>query len=100
MSACGGICKFCGVTDAQIDGDKLSWFTPERDVCSKFDCRNRHFAAERERKAAAKRARPRRRTPADIHALIIQERAAKRKRARDAAKARGLLRSHGEGDAA
>lgn len=87
-----GRCRFCGATDAEVDGDRLSWLDQERTCCTKYDCRNKHFAELRR-----KPARPRRRTPADVHQLILQERAAKRKRWRDAAKARGLLRSRGEG---
>jgi hypothetical protein len=83
-----GVCEFCGITDADIDGDRLWWTSPKRDCCNKYGCIKAKKAKERRARAL----RPKRNTPADIHRLIREEAAAKRKRYRDAAKKRGLLR--------
>jgi hypothetical protein len=88
-----GVCEFCHVTDDQVDGCRLSWFDDTRTCCSKSGCIKARGEKARRRKVATPA--PRRRTPADIHALIVEERKAKRKRYRDAAKAKGLLREKG-----
>lgn len=43
-----GVCRFCKVTDAEVDGDKLSWFTRQRDVCSSLPCIRAYNAKQRE----------------------------------------------------
>jgi hypothetical protein len=36
-----GVCRFCGVTEDQVDGDRLSWLDGTRTCCNKFHCRKR-----------------------------------------------------------
>jgi hypothetical protein len=83
-----GICKYCRITDDQVDGCRISWIDMMRTCCNRSACvRARNEELRRQRAA-----RPRPHTPADIHQLKKQEAAAKRKRYRDAAMKRGLLR--------
>ena len=39
MKPAPGICRFCGTTEAEVDGDRLSWLTAERNACSKYERR-------------------------------------------------------------
>jgi hypothetical protein len=87
-----GKCRFCKADEARVDGDKLSWFGPDRTCCSQYDCIRQHWA---EIDRAKRLRRPRKRTPADIHEIKLAERSARSRRTRDAAKARGLIRPKG-----
>jgi hypothetical protein len=88
-----GICRFCGITDAEVDGERVRWFTDGRTCCDKYECRRKHLDDLRRRKSPLRRPG---RTSADIHALKQKEAAAKRQRYREAAKARNLLREKGD----
>lgn len=87
-----GTCRHCGCTEDRAcrlsTGDSCCWVDQTCTVCSNPAC----MRAEAARKQGAKDARPRRRSSADIHQLILQEAAAKRARYREAARVRGLLR--------
>jgi hypothetical protein len=50
-------------------GGKCHWFDFERTVCSAMPC-VRAFSVEREKFKAARKEKERKRTPAEIHALI------------------------------
>jgi len=83
-----GVCQFCHITDDEVDGSRRSWLDDSRTCCNGFAC----IKANREKLARAKAQRPRPRTPADIHRLIVEERKAKAKRYREAAKLRKMRR--------
>ena len=72
-----GVCRFCGITDEQIDGDRVRWLGESRTVCSKPACIRAHYAAV-DRRKSEHRQRTRKLSPAEIHALILK----KRKRSR------------------
>jgi len=38
-AAQAGVCRYCGATEAQVDGDKLCWLSRARDCCNKYSCR-------------------------------------------------------------
>ncbi len=76
-----GVCRFCGITDAQVDGDKRSWLGASRTVCSAPACIRAHYAERDRAQAEANKARHKR-TPAEIHQLMIQERRERRRRNR------------------
>ncbi len=76
-----GECRFCGVTEDKIDGDKLCWLGPSRTVCNKPGCVRAHYA-DRDRMAVLARKANRKRTPAEIHAIKLQEARDRRKRNR------------------
>jgi hypothetical protein len=44
------VCSYCGVTDEQIDGNRLSWHDASRTCCSKYACVKMHHNAARERR--------------------------------------------------
>lgn len=52
-----GVCRFCGVTDVQVDGDKLCWMDKDRTCCNKYSCRKQYLAEQRRK--AVKPAKPR-----------------------------------------
>ena len=89
-----GVCRFCKVTEDQVDGDKRSWLGKDRTCCSDYGCVRQHWAEVDRAKANARQA-TRRRSPAEVHRAIIAEQKARAKRYRDAARARGLIRSKG-----
>jgi hypothetical protein len=92
-----GVCQFCRVTDDEVDGNKLSWHNTARNCCSRYACVSRY--KEQIRRARRDfQSKTRKKTPAEICELQRQERQAKNRRYREAAKARGLLK--GKGDAA
>ena len=71
-----GVCRFCGCSSAQDEsracntvGGKCHWFDFERTVCSSEPC-VRKWGAERRAIKAERKARERKKTPAEIHALI------------------------------
>ncbi len=85
-----GKCRFCGCGSSEDEasacntvGGKCHWFDFERTVCSAERC-VRAFGQER---AKLKAERNRKRTPAEIHALMMEERKSRR---RKSAKARGM----------
>lgn len=82
-----GVCHFCGVPDAEVDGDRRRWVTDARNVCSDPGCiRAFHAAVDLAEGRATKRAR--KRSPAEVHAQIVEEERIRRRRYRAAAKAR------------
>ena len=93
-----GVCFNCGVTDAQIDGNKLSWHNGRRTCCSKYECVKKYYA-QIKRARQEFQSKNRKKTPAEIYELQRQERRARNKRYRDAAKARGLLKERKDGAA-
>lgn len=92
-----GVCRHCGVTEDQVDGDKLCWHDGRHTCCSKYACVKQHKAQLRKAREEWKAA-GRKKTPAEIYELQRKERQEKNRRYREAAKARGLLK--GKGDAA
>lgn len=76
-----GVCRFCSITEDQIDGDKHCWLGPSRTVCNGPPCVRAHYA-ERDRAELAKKKANRKRTPAEIHQLMIEERRERRRRGR------------------
>jgi hypothetical protein len=94
MSLISGVCEYCGVLDAAVDGDKLCWHDGRRTCCSKPSCIKQRTVAIRRLREDWKR-QQRKKTPAEIHAAIVEERKARNKRYREAAKAKGLLREKG-----
>jgi hypothetical protein len=82
-----GVCQFCQVTDADVDGDKLSWHNGARNCCSRYACVARYKAQLRRARRAFK-AWQRRKTPAEIYELQKQEKRERNRRYREAAKAR------------
>lgn len=82
-----GICHYCGVADAQVDGDKVCWLDSTRRICNRPPCIQR-FHADLERVAGAVARATRRRNSAEIHELIREQAKQKRRQYRAAAKAR------------
>jgi hypothetical protein len=76
-----GFCHYCGVTEEQVDGDHIRWLGAKRTVCSQPGC-IRRFNSDIDRAIARIRQTQRKRTPADIHALKIEERRARRRASR------------------
>jgi hypothetical protein len=68
-NAVPGRCRFCGITEDQIDGDRHRWLGDSRTVCAKPACIRAHYA-EADRRKFEDRQRNRKRTPAEIHELI------------------------------
>jgi hypothetical protein len=89
-----GVCQFCSITDAQIDGDKVSWHNGARDCCSRYACVKRYQAQIKGARRAFQ-AQTRKKSPAEIHELQKQERRERNRRYREAAKSRGLIREKG-----
>jgi len=86
-----GYCRFCGCTSSEDEanacnttGGKCHWFDYERTVCSAEPC-IRAFGNERAKFKAERAEKDRKRTPAEIHALIMQERKDRRKKKAGAA---------------
>lgn len=79
-----GVCRYCHVTDDQVDGDRLRWHDAERTCCSQYACVKQY-----ERAAQITRDfRPRRRSPAEVHQQIVAEHRERRRRARARTKGR------------
>lgn len=72
-----GICHYCRVTEEQVDGDRIRWLGTKRTVCSQPGC-IRKFDIDIDREIARQRQTKRKRTPAEIHALKIEERRSRR----------------------
>lgn len=83
MSA--GRCRFCGCTEDNTcrlpNSEPCGWLVRTQDVCNAPRC-IRAWQAEQASKAAAEKLRTRRRTPAEIHQLILEERRARRRQYR------------------
>jgi len=79
-------CHYCGITDAEVDGDRVRWFNASRTVCSQPGCISQ-FDVEIARFEQRHR-RPRKLSPAEVHELIREEAKRKRRQYREAAKAR------------
>lgn len=77
-----GECHYCHVRDAEVDGDKIAWFRPERDLCNQYGCRRRFESAVMQVQIRMAPRRPPKRTPAEIHELKMQERRDARRRSR------------------
>ncbi len=90
-----GVCQHCGITDDQVDGDKLSWHDGRRTCCSKYACVKKHKAQIRQKRQEWIAA-GRKRSPAEIYELQRQEKREQNKRYREAAKAKGLLKPRGD----
>lgn len=86
-AATPGVCRFCGITDDQIDGDKRGWLGPSRTVCNRPSCIRAHYA-ERDRAEGEDAKKRRKRTPGEIHQFMLEERREKRRRARQLRKGR------------
>jgi hypothetical protein len=86
-----GICRYCRCTETNAcrlpNGDTCVWLTADRDVCSAPAC-IRQYRVDMDRAGEAARRAQRRPTPADIHARMQEERRARVRRARQAARAR------------
>jgi hypothetical protein len=62
-----GICRFCGITEKNVDGDKRSWYGKDRTCCSQSSCVRQHheeiasvrqkIAIEQQRRESARRQR-------------------------------------------
>jgi hypothetical protein len=83
MSA--GTCRFCHCTEADPcripGGDTCAWMDGTRTVCTAPACQNAYWAESR-RKSSDAAAMFRKRSPAEIHELIKQEKRAKRRASR------------------
>jgi hypothetical protein len=77
-----GVCRYCHCTEDNAcripGGDACSWFVADRTVCNKPSCITAWFAYQR-RAAAQADQRPKKRTPGQIHALMQEERRARRR---------------------
>jgi len=82
-----GVCRHCGCTESNPcrlqDGDTCFWDNRERTVCSNPSCRRAEGERMARAKAAAKAARPRKLTSAEVHELI-RSRGRSRKKGRAA----------------
>lgn len=91
MTTAPGVCRYCRCTEANAcrlpEGDTCWWINAGRDVCSNPACIRRLYADKAIRDAELRR-RTRKRTPAEIHALKLEEARQKRAQYREAAKAR------------
>lgn len=72
-----GICRFCKCTEESPCGvppcgEPCAWANRERDVCTNPTCLIR-WADERRAQEARSRAAKRKRTPAEIHELILRK---------------------------
>jgi hypothetical protein len=80
-----GVCHYCTISDDQVDGDRVRWLGRRRKVCNRSICVKR-FNVDIDRAEMEDRQVTRKRTPADIHLLKMQEkrerRAASRARSR------------------
>jgi hypothetical protein len=74
------------------DGDEAAWYDRQRTVCSHPACVGQY---EAERKQAQRGASRPRRTSAEVHAAILEERRLAAARCRATAKQRGLIREKG-----
>jgi hypothetical protein len=83
-AAPAGTCRFCGCTEAKPcklpDGESCWWLLASRNCCTAPACISAYYAAREGAALQAWRARPRKRTPAQIHALKLEERRAKRRK--------------------
>ena len=68
-----GTCRMCGCSEkvpcTLPTGDQCSWYSFDRTVCSSPSCITA-FGRERAKKKAEAAERDRKKTPAEIHALI------------------------------
>jgi hypothetical protein len=73
-----GTCRFCRCTEDDPcripGGDSCSWYVATRDVCTAPGCITAYHAELRR-----KMSRNKRRTPAEIHALMKEEKNAKQR---------------------
>jgi hypothetical protein len=88
-----GTCRFCHCTESNPcvlpNGDPCSWFDMSREVCNAPACIRQR--ADRIRAAAHAAFRPKR-TPADIERIKLEERRARARRSRAAARIRQASR--------
>lgn len=89
-----GWCRFCRIDEKSVDGDRIGWHGPDRTCCTQYGCVRQHWA-EVDRWKCQQRAKRVKRTPADIHALILSERKEKATRARVAKAARAAAKGNG-----
>jgi hypothetical protein len=70
MSAPPGVCRYCGITAAEIErSNSLGWQDKRRNCCTKSSCYKQEAATVR-RLADAAREQRRKLTPAEVHAKI------------------------------
>jgi hypothetical protein len=73
-----GECRYCHCTEVDpctlSDGDTCSWANRERNVCTGDKCMRAYLAAGRKAKAN----RPRKKSTAEVHALICGKRRKKK----------------------
>ena len=69
-NAVPGRCRFCGITEDQIDGDRHRWLGDSRTGVREAGLHPRPLCAEADRRKFEDRQRNRKRTPAEIHELI------------------------------
>jgi hypothetical protein len=81
-----GVCHFCAITDAEVDGDRVRWLDTWRTVCSQPGCIRQFEAAVAQWEFAHRG--PRKMSPAEVHELIREKAKRKRRQYREAAKAR------------
>ena len=78
-----GVCHFCGIRDEQVDGDRIRWYDAKRRICSQPGCVRRfQIAVEQEAHRLRRLRRTGKRTPAQVHEQILEERKARRRAAR------------------
>lgn len=81
-----GTCRFCGCTEDRAcrlpTGEPCSWFDRMRTICNNPACICQYFQAESRAAVEAFKSRPKKRTPADIHLLMLAEKRARRRAAR------------------
>jgi hypothetical protein len=76
-----GVCHYCGIADAAVDGDRVCWLGRQRNVCNRVGC-VRRFSADVNARVRALDRPKRKRTPAEIHEIKIEERRARRRQQR------------------
>ena len=82
-----GVCRFCKCTSSEdesnacnVVGGKCHWFDFARSVCSAEPCL-RAWSREREEIKAARKERDRKRTPAEIHQMIMDRKRGRKSKA-------------------
>jgi hypothetical protein len=43
------VCRFCGATDAIVDGNKFTWIGKDRTCCSRYSCQTQDQAEKRKK---------------------------------------------------
>lgn len=82
-----GICRYCAIAEERVDGDRIRWLGRRRTVCNQPGC-VRKFGLDIDRAEKADRRAKRKRTPAEIHELILDEKRRKRPASRERSRQR------------